>query len=515
MQADFLKDNQQLLDIFIREMLEGLFVIYCHEPVIWNIDMNVIDKEKTLENALENLYFEQVNEQFCAQYGILEDITKKNIKQVFPNTLQEWKKMMHIIFDTRQLKNIVHEHKIDNTDVWLDRNYITIRNENGLITGICGFQKDITTLKQTEFNLQKTLDDRQKDLANMASMLENTEDIVWFIDENYCIIAANSSFKKRILVRNEVDIKIGDNVLELAKNENEKIFWAGLYDKAFTGERFIHESDYIANGEIHYVQSSFNPIYDCEKKIIGITIFARDVTQSKKYEKEILQTNYELDSFVYRSSHDLRAPLRSVLGIVDLLSNTKNAEKDIKEYVPLIVRSINKLDSFIADMADFSRNSRMEVEHKPISFHQIVKDTADNLAFMPDAQNIEIILQNNLKTIFLSDEKRLMIIFQNMLSNAIKYQNKHQTQQYLKINIDEIAQKNTNKRKILLTFEDNGQGIQNVHLPRIFDMFFRATLASYGSGLGLYIVKQTVEKLGGNISVQSLYGHYTKFSVEI
>ena len=108
-----------------------------------------------------------------------------------------------------------------------------------------------------------------------------------------------------------------------------------------------------------------------------------------------------------------------------------------------------------------------------------------------------------------------MIIFQNMLSNAIKYQNKHQSQQYLKINIDEIPQKNTNKRKILLTFEDNGQGIQNQHLPRIFDMFFRATLASYGSGLGLYIVKQTVEKLGGNISVQSLYGHYTKFSVEV
>ena len=515
MQADFLKDNTQLLDIFLKEMLEGLFVLYCHEPITWNDSVSAIDKEKILENALENFYFEQVNDQFCAQYGILENITKKNISQVFPNTLHEWKKMIHNIFDNRQLKNVVLEHKIDNSDVWLDRNYITLRNEQGLIIGICGFQKDITTLKQTEFNLQKILDDRLCDQANMISMLENTEDIVWFIDKNYCIIAANSSFKKRILVRNSVDIKIGDNILDLAKTEEERAFWANLYDKAFTGERFIHESDYIADDEMRYVESSFNPIFNKQEEVIGVTVFARDVTQGKKYEKQILQTNYELDSFVYRSSHDLRAPLRSVLGIVDLLQNTRNAEKDIKEYVPLIIKSINKLDNFIADMADFSRNSRMEIESKPVSFHKIVTETTDNLAFMPDAQNIEIILQNNLKTIFLSDEKRLMIIFQNMLSNAIKYQNKHQSQQYLKINIDEIPQKNTNKRKILLTFEDNGQGIQNQHLPRIFDMFFRATLASYGSGLGLYIVKQTVEKLGGNISVQSLYGHYTKFSVEV
>ncbi len=451
MQANFLKDNTQLLDIFIKEMLDGLFVIYCHQPILWNDDTKTIDKEKILENSLENLYFEQVNEQFCAQYGILEDITKKNIKQVFSDNLQEWKIMINNIFDNRQLKNIVHEHKIDNSDVWLDRNYITLRNENGLIVGICGFQKDITTLKKQNLICKKTLDGRQKDQANMVSMLENTEDIVWFIDKKYCIIASNSSFKKRIFVRNEVDIKIGDNVLELAKTETEKILWASLYDKAFTGERFMYESDYISNEETRYVQSSFNPILNKEKEVIGVTIFSRDISQSKKYEKQLLQTNYELDSFVYRSSHDLRAPLRSILGIVDLLANTRNAEKDIREFVPLIVKSINKLDTFIADMADFSRNSRLEVEHKPIDFHQIIKETTDNLAFMPDAQNIEIILNNNLKTTFLSDEKRMMIIFQNLLSNAIKYQNKHQTQQYLKINIDEIPQKDTNKRKILLS----------------------------------------------------------------
>ena len=76
MQADFLKDNTQLLDIFLKEMLEGLFVLYCHEPITWNDSVSAIDKEKILENALENFYFEQVNDQFCAQYGILENITK-------------------------------------------------------------------------------------------------------------------------------------------------------------------------------------------------------------------------------------------------------------------------------------------------------------------------------------------------------------------------------------------------------------------------------------------------------
>ena len=113
MQEKFLQNNKLLLDIFIEEMLEGLFVLYAQEAIIWNDSIDAIEKEKILENAVENLRFEQVNQQFCAQYGIVDDITNKSIKYIFSDNVEEWKKMILLIFDNKHIKNIILEHKIE------------------------------------------------------------------------------------------------------------------------------------------------------------------------------------------------------------------------------------------------------------------------------------------------------------------------------------------------------------------------------------------------------------------
>jgi len=240
--------------------------------------------------------------------------------------------------------------------------------------------------------------------------------------------------------------------------------------------------------------------------LINLTL----ITEKKAAEQELLKTNYELDSFVYRSSHDLRAPLRSILGLVNILHIEPDPQAQ-KEYLELIEKSVKKLDSFIADMTDFSRNSRLEMEAKAIDFEQLLKESIENLQYMEQAPRIRIEQDIRTEAVFCSDRKRLSILFQNLLSNAIKYHNFQQEQPFIKVSISPLA----DAEGVEIRFQDNGQGIQEEHLVRIFDMFYRANSEAQGSGLGLYIVAQVVERLRGRIEVASVFGQGSTFTLRL
>lgn len=238
--------------------------------------------------------------------------------------------------------------------------------------------------------------------------------------------------------------------------------------------------------------------------LINLTL----ITEKKAAEQELLKTNYELDSFVYRSSHDLRAPLRSILGLVNILHIEPEPQAQ-KEYLDLIEKSVKKLDSFIADMTDFSRNSRLEMEAKTIDFEQLLKESIENLQYMENAPVIRIEQEIALTEPFCSDRKRLSILFQNLLSNAIKYHNFQQESPFIRLSVRPLS----DRQGVEICFQDNGQGIHEEHLVRIFDMFYRANSEAQGSGLGLYIVAQVVERLKGRIEVASVFGEGSTFTL--
>lgn len=180
---------------------------------------------------------------------------------------------------------------------------------------------------------------------------------------------------------------------------------------------------------------SYNPIYSEEGLINGVGVFARDITLRKAAEESIVRANFELDSFVYRASHDLRAPLRSVFGLVNIIKEEESAEQR-NYYFGLIEKSISKLDFFIADLINFSRNSRLDVVSDKIDFKSILSDCIDNLRYMDNASAIEIIEDIKDDTEFFSDESRISIIFQNLLSNSIKYINTKATKHFVRISIE-------------------------------------------------------------------------------
>ena len=231
--------------------------------------------------------------------------------------------------------------------------------------------------------------------------------------------------------------------------------------------------------------------------------------KKKEIENQELKTvNYELDRFVYSTTHDLRAPLSSMLGLIELAQDD-TAEKQMQEYLKMIKERAEKLDDFICDILDYSRNSRMEINNERINFEEILKDVTQNLKFMGSSRAVEFKIDITDNDPFYCDKSRLVTILNNLVSNAIRYQNYQIPNPFVNIRI------NTSSIQATIEIEDNGVGIDKVSHQKIFDMFYRISSESTGSGLGLYLVKEAVNKLNGNIKVESEIGSGTAFCIEI
>jgi signal transduction histidine kinase/ligand-binding sensor domain-containing protein len=227
----------------------------------------------------------------------------------------------------------------------------------------------------------------------------------------------------------------------------------------------------------------------------------------EKRNAELRKLNGELDRFVYSASHDLRAPLASILGLINV-ARLDNRDK-VEEYLQKIEVSVHKLDGFIQDIIDFSRNARVEIEVVPIDFEKLIHEVIDNLMYLDEKNAIKRIVHVIGKDVFYTDKKRLTIILNNLISNSIKYFNSNAKEPFIEVSVTYT------NREATVTVHDNGIGIAPEHVNNIFKMFYRGDEKSRGSGLGLYIVKETVDKIKGTISVKSEYGSGSTFTLII
>jgi signal transduction histidine kinase len=263
--------------------------------------------------------------------------------------------------------------------------------------------------------------------------------------------------------------------------------------------------DYVLKSNLHRLPSAIeNALKHKETERARSNAMMELATQNG----ELLKINKELDSFVYSVSHNLRAPLMSVLGLVNLARQENNNET-LLNYHNLMENSINKLDDTLKEILDYAKNSRQELQTTLINFNKIVNETIDKMKFVQGFELLDVNVLVNDRVPFYSDDYRISVIMNNLISNAIKYLDQNKTNSIFSIHII------TNEKKALLTFLDNGIGIDEQLLPKIFNMFFRGTDKKEGSGLGLYIVKEAVEKLNGNITIESVIGKRTLLTIEI
>ncbi len=212
--------------------------------------------------------------------------------------------------------------------------------------------------------------------------------------------------------------------------------------------------------------------------------------------EELQKTNAELDRFVYSASHDLRAPISSLLGLIEV-ARLENDPSSLKGLLNMQERSLRKLDAFIFDIVNYSRNNRTGLEVEKINFNALLDNIYELLYHMEQIKEIKKITAISRDISFYSDKKRLSIILNNLISNAVKYCDRSKPDAFIKIVVEKSGQ------GVCIRVIDNGEGIGEEHLHKIFDMFYRASERSIGSGIGLYIVKEVVQKLQGTIEVRS------------
>jgi signal transduction histidine kinase len=227
--------------------------------------------------------------------------------------------------------------------------------------------------------------------------------------------------------------------------------------------------------------------------------------KTKITNKELRKTNAELDSFVYSVSHDLRAPITSVLGLLNLAKTEKN-RATLQKYLDMISKSVIQQDLFIKDILDLSRNSRLKLNRTEINFEKVVDEIFEQLRYINHLK-VKKSLHVDQQKPFFSDESRVRVVLNNLISNAIRHHNGKQPQVDISVKIK--------PKYAHIIIKDNGIGIGKEHLNNVFKMFYRATDTNHGSGLGLYIVKETVDKLQGNIKLKSEINKGTEVLLQI
>lgn len=223
---------------------------------------------------------------------------------------------------------------------------------------------------------------------------------------------------------------------------------------------------------------------------------------------EIKKKNAELDNFVYRVSHDLRGPISSLIGLYNIVKK-EIKDQDSLYYFDLYNRQINRLNYIIIDLIELTKVKDWQVQKSKIDFKVIVDDCLSAFNYLPNYSKINFIINIDEQLDFQSDKSLLNTIVQNLIENGIKYSKSENP--YLKIDIQEVSK----GENLCIKVSDNGIGIDKKYQKKIFDMFFRACEEVTGTGLGMYILDNAVEKLNGKIKLKSELGVGSTFEITI
>lgn len=390
----------------------------------------------------------------------------------------------------------------------LDRGFL-LKDENGKAIRMIGAIQDITKQKEEEQRLKllETVITQSKD----SIIITETDSIDGKIPN---IIYVNPAFS--IMSGYESDDIIGKspdifNSPNSDINELEKLL-AAIKNKE---ECFIETISLTKNKEEYWVRFSMIPIYNSDNELSHWISIQRDITEEKKQEKEkeqlireLTQNNKDLKQFSYITSHNLRAPLSNLTGLLNLLEDIPIENQELKEILNGFNKSTHLLNDTINDLVKvIIIKDNPSIQKEAISIKEIFENVFSQLNFQIELYKPIIKLNFENVSIININKAYIESILLNLLTNAIKYKSENRK---LKITITASEIDDT----VVLTFKDNGIGIDLVrNRDKIFGLYQRFHNYPDSKGLGLYLVKSQVETMGGTISIESEVNKGTTFTL--
>jgi signal transduction histidine kinase len=186
----------------------------------------------------------------------------------------------------------------------------------------------------------------------------------------------------------------------------------------------------------------------------------------------------------------------SIKGLISVMELSLQNEELMKQYLALIEQSVGRLDETILEILDYSKNSRIDIQHDEFDIQKLVEEVyQDHSHYANPIIDFRFTLKGN--RLVNSDKLRIATLLKNFIGNAVKYRNKSIDNPFVHVRIENAD------KTLTLIVEDNGEGISSENQKKVFNMFYRASNSSSGTGLGLYICKEIINKMGGNINLHS------------
>ncbi len=389
-----------------------------------------------------------------------------------------------------------------------DRGFL-VKDLNGKPIRMIGAIQDITKQKEEEQRLRllETVITQSKDAVMITDIDLSNSAIPNIIFVNNAFTEITGYTAEEVLGKSlEILFGVNSGVLEI---ENLK---KAVQDYK---ECFIETISYKKNGEEFWLEFSMIPVTNKDGEHSHWISIQRNITDDKLKEKEkeqlireLTQNNKDLKEFSYITSHNLRAPLSNLTGLIELIEDISIEDPELKELINGFSKSTHLLNDTINDLVKvIIIKDNPSVQKEDVSIKDIFENVFNQLSFL--IQTIEPIIKIDIAEVPVLEVNKsyLESIFLNLLTNALKYRD---TTRQLKLNITtKIAEK-----KLIITFKDNGIGIDlEKNKNKIFGLYQCFHNHPDSKGFGLYLVKSQVESMGGSISVQSNVGVGTTFTI--
>lgn len=352
--------------------------------------------------------------------------------------------------------------------------------------------------------------------------------VLFVDDEQNNLVAFRASFRKDFRVFTAISAIEGLKVLK--QNPDIKVILADQRMPDITGTEFFAKVRAIYPDKIRIIVTAYSDLHAVLDAInkgevyrfidkpwsqqqMEVTIHnAAEVydTRKKVHEQNasLQKANQQLDRFVYSAAHDIRSPLMSILGISNL------AEMDVQDetalgYFSQIKTMVNKLDSYLHEMIEHYKAQDSFAQKDTVNLFELTNEVIESIKFHPSAAEVRFVNKVDMNLEFTTNKANMNIVLSNVIANAFKYQRSDEPNKMVKI----AAQRINNRVNIDIT--DNGQGIEETKLKEVFKMFYRDQKDKEGSGLGMFIVKEAVEKLKGRIDMRSEVNKGTTVHIQI